>query len=412
MNKNHLEIAEKYFVVLSLTFFSTGGLNIGGTADTPGIIPDLIITSLRYFIWVTSAFLTCLSWKKALPIAGRDIFIWILTIITSSSSVWSVYPEHTQKYMRELWLMSSFGLYFATRFSIKEQLRLVAWTLGIGAILSAYFALRVTGIGKHWGFHQGAWKGIYDYKNSLGSLMVLGSLAFFLLPIENPKHRKYKWGGFILTLIVMLFSTSKTSLVLSFLLIFILWFYRNFQWQGKITVMYLDIAILISGCVGTIVFSQWADILAGLGKDPTLTGRTLMWGVALNRLDERFWLGFGRGAYWAPDSKYAIETGQSITQSFVPPHIHNGFIEIALDVGFIGLSIFIISFVITYFRALKLAYATKNSEDVWPLAIWLFLMLNNMTESYLMRNTNLYWVLYITIALSMKPILKLSNKIN
>jgi exopolysaccharide production protein ExoQ len=410
MKGKNLEIAEKCFVVLSLTFFSTGGLNIGGTADLPGIIPDSILTTLRYSIWVTSAFLTCLSWKKALPIAGRDIFIWILTIITSSSIVWSVYPEHTLKYMRELWLMTSFGLYFSTRFSIKEQLKLVAWTLGIGAILSAYFGLRVTGIGRHWGTHQGAWKGIYDYKNTLGSLMVLGSLAFFLLPIDNPKNRKYKWGGFVLMLILMLLSTSKTSLVLSFLLIFILSFYRNFQWQGKITVIYLDIAILISGCVGTIVFSQWADILGGLGKDPTLTGRTLMWGVALNRLDERFWLGFGRGAYWAPDSKYAIETGQSVTQSFVPPHIHNGFIEIALDVGFIGLSFFLISFAITYFRALKLAYATKNSEDVWPLAIWLFLFLNNITESYLMRNTNLFWVLYITIALSVMPRYKLHKK--
>ena len=296
--------------------------------------------------------------------------------------------------------MTSFALYFAMRFSLKDQVKLVAWAFAIGALLSIVFALAIPDIGIHRLDHPGAWKGIYDYKNTFGSMMVLSSLAFFLLPIDKPIHRLYQWAGFGLSLILMLLSTSKTSLVLSILLVLILSFYRNFRWRGKVSVIFLDIGILILGCVSLIVFGEWVTILSGLGKDPTLTGRTPMWGVALTQLQERPWLGFGRNAFWAGGSKYALAAGQAVSQNFIPPHAHNGFIDLALDVGLLGFSLFLISFAIAYFWALKQAYAARNSEDIWPLAVLMFLAMNNITESYLLRLANIYWVLYITIALS------------
>ncbi len=399
--RKHLEIAEKAFVILSLTFF-TGGFGVGSSPVTltPGIIPAIIITAIRYFIWTTASILICIHWKKALITASRDIFIWILTPIILASSIWSLFPEFTAQYMREVWQITTFSLYFATRFSVKEQLKLVAWTFTIGILLSIFFAVGLPTIGKHVDDHPGAWKGIYDYKNTFGSMMVLSSLAFFLLPVENLRGRLYKWAGFGLSLLMMLLSTSKTSLVLSFVMILILLLYRNFQWRGKISVIFLDIGILIFGCISTVVLVQWVSLLTGLGKDPTLTGRTQIWGSVLTRLEESPWLGFGRGAYWIKGSKYAIEAGQAVSENFIPPHAHNGFIDLALDVGVIGLSIFLVSFAIAYLRALKQAYAAKKSEDFWPLAVLVFLALNNVMESYFLRLANVYWVLYITSALS------------
>ena len=394
-----LEFAEKAFVVLSLTFF-TGGLGIAG--PTGDLIPAFITTAIRYFIWLTASLIICLEWKKSLATASRDIFIWILTPIILASSMWSLFPQFTTQYMREVWQMTSFGLYFATRFSVKEQVKLVAWTFTIGILLSIFFAVGLPSIGKHGSDHPGSWKGIYDYKNTFGSMMVLSSLAFFLLPVKNLRGRLYKWAGFALSLLMMLLSTSKTSLVLSLVMILILLLYRNFQWRGKITVFFLDIGILIFGCISTVVLVQWVSLLTGLGKDPTLTGRTQIWGSVLTRLQESPWLGFGRGAYWANGSKYAIEAGKAVSENFIPPHAHNGFIDLALDVGVIGLSLFLVSFTIAYVRALKRAYAAKNSDDLWPLAVLVFIALNNLTESYLLRLANIYWVLYITVALSVK----------
>ncbi|MBR8836293.1 MAG: O-antigen ligase family protein [Stigonema ocellatum SAG 48.90 = DSM 106950] len=391
------EIAESFYVIFSLTFFS-GAMFI--------IFPEQIIPLFRYFIWGVATIVMFLYWKKAIATIKRDIFIWILTLIILLSFIWSVFPDVTLKFMGEVWQMSMFALYFATRFTLKKQVKLVALTYLIGALLSAFYAVFIPGIGMHWADHPGAWRGVYDYKNTLGSMMVLGSVAFFSLPTDKPKHplyRLYKWGGFSICLLVMSLSTSKTSLVLSFLLISILTFYRHFRWRGKVSVIFLDIGILILGCVAIVVLSEWVVLLSGLGKDPTLTGRTLIWGVALARLQQRPLFGYGRGAFWSEGSPYAAEAGKAVTAiGFIPPHGHNGFIDLAIDVGWIGLSLFMASYAIAYFRALKQAYVAKNPEDMWPLAFLLFLAMNNVTESYLLRQSNVYWVMYLTIALSVR----------
>ena len=397
--RKYLEIAEKAFVILSLTFF-TGAFDIGLTLATGPLLPGIITTLLRYFIWLTSLVLICLNWKDALRTASQDKILWILTLIILLSFIWSDDIELTLKNSREVWQMTSFSLYFATRFSLKEQVRLIACTFAIGALLSIVGALILPSVAIHQLDHPGAWRGIYEYKNTFGSMMIISSLAFFCLPIDKPQHRLYKWAGISLSLTMILLSTSKTSLVVYFLIILILIFYRHFRWRGKRTVVFLDLGVLILACVGTLVISYWVDIITGLGRDPTLTGRTILWGVILFRLNERPWLGFGRDVYWTPAGKYAREAGQALGNGFIAPHAHNGFIDFALEVGFIGLSLFLLSYVIAFGRALKRAYATNNSEDLWPLAFLIFLAMNNMTESYLLRHANIYWVLYVSTALS------------
>jgi exopolysaccharide production protein ExoQ len=390
--KEFLEIAERTFVVIALTFF-TGGFSASR------LIPNPIIQIIRYLILFGAFILVIMRWKTGLKIAVQDCFFWILTIIILFSFLWSDHEKITLLNNREVLQMSFFGLYFATRYSLKEQIKLIALTFFIGAILSIILALAIPSLGQHGKDHPGAWKGIYDYKNTFGSMMVLSSLAFFLLPVKK-SGELFKWTGFGLSLLCILLSTSKTSLVVFVLLLSTVLFYRNFRWQGKITILILDITILISGCVATVMLSNWVAILTGLGRDPTLTGRTPMWGVMISRLMERPWLGYGRGSFWAPGSQFAREAGRAISASFVPPHGHNGFIDLALDVGLIGLCLFLISFSIAFTRALKRAYATQNPEDIWPLAFLIFLAMNNMTESFLLRLANVYWVLYITAAFS------------
>jgi O-antigen ligase len=387
--QNFLYKLEKSFAILGLLFFS------GAFGEA---LPALI-SPIRYLVWGGSIALILLRWRSSLHTARRDIILWILSVIILLSFLWSHLPAFTIRDNREVIQMACFGLYFAARYTIKEQIYLVAWTLGIGAIGSIIFALAVPSVGIHQLDHPGAWKGLYGYKNNLGSMMVLSAFTFFLLPIRYT-NRFYKWAGFGLSIAVMLLSTSKTSLVVSILIIAILVFYRNFRWEGKVTVFFLDIFILGLASLVLLVFTNWVELLTTLGKDPTLTGRTPMWGVAFMRLMDKPLLGYGRGAFWAPGSHYAREAGRAVSNGFVPPHIHNGFIDLALDVGFIGFVLFLISFLIAYSRALKQAYATDSTENIWYLGFLMFLFMNNMTESYLLFKSNIYWVLYMTTALS------------
>lgn len=410
MKTKYLDILEKVFVIIGLTFFSKG-FDVGSTPAVPepipGLIPPIAISGIRYFVWITSIILIFLRWKKCLAIASKDKYLWILVALILQSYIWSDYPSFTYQGGREIWQMTSFALYFASRFSLREQVQLIAINFGIGGILSIITALAFPAAGLHILDHPGAWKGIYDYKNTLGSMMIIGSLAFYLLPLNNlrtPIRKKIgvilKYSGIALFLAVVILCTSKTSLVIYFLLVGILIFYSKYRWQGKITVIYLDISILILGCVGTLVFTNWVNILSGLGKDHTMSGRTLMWGVMLLRIQDRPWFGYGRGAFWVRSSGYPAQVGGAVSHVFVAPHGHNGFLDLTLDIGLIGFTLFMISFLVAFARSLKRAYAAQSSEDIWPLAFLIFLAMNNIMESYLLRVDNIYWVLFVTTVLS------------
>ena len=398
-----LRISEHVFVILALTFFC-GAFNQFALGD---VIPKAIITAIRFSILGTSTALVCIFWKDTIFLLLHNKLLFLLTFLAFISFIWSAAPEFTLSNIRDMIVMTCFSIYFASRFTLKEQVQHIALTLLIGAFLSTVFAFTIPTLAIHGADHPGAWKGIYGYKNNLGSMMVLSLLAFFALPKDNSKF--YKWSGFTFSLVLMILSTSKTSLVLFLLLMFIIIFYKNFHWKGKISILLIDLMILVSGCFSFLIFSYWVELLSGLGKDPTLTGRTPMWGFVISKLMERPLFGYGREGFWAPNSQFAIAAGETVTTGgWIVPNAHNGFLDIALDVGLIGLLLFLITFIITFARSLKQAYATQYSEKLWSLAFLCFLVMNNMTESFLLRGANVYWVLYISTAftLSQKSFLK------
>ena len=388
----NLDKVEKTIAVLGLLFFS------GVFAQ---IAPGGVVSLIRYLVWFGPTVLLCLRPKSTLQTAGRSRLLWVLVALIILSFLWSDYLPWTLADNREVLQMTTFGFYLAARFDLKQQLKLISLAFGIGTLMSFIAGIAVPAIGIHGSDHPGAWKGVYGYKNNLGSMMILAALTYIFVPMR-PSYRFWKWIGLGLSIILILLSTSKTSLTMVFLLFLILFFYHKYRWNGKVTVLVLDVGILLLGCVGTLVFAYWVEILAGLGKDPTLTGRTLMWGVALTRLMDRSLLGYGRTAFWAPTSPYAVEAGRAVAPGggYIPPHGHNGFIDLALDVGLIGFTLFIIVFFKTYFKSLKRAYATVNPENFWYLAFLLFVFINNITESYLLYKSNIYWTLFVTTVLS------------
>ncbi|AFY55945.1 lipid A core-O-antigen ligase-like enyme [Rivularia sp. PCC 7116] len=385
-----IRLLEKSFIFIGLTFFS----GVFGVDSLGIVLPQSIVSLFRFSTWGISAFLVLLLWQNTLIKISQNLLLFILVAIAYFSFIWSQFPDVTFFTSRDILMTTCFGLYFATRFSLKEQVELIAFTLLIGAIASIFCVVALPNVAIHSDVHAGALKGLYGHKNHFGGMMILMCLTFFALPKENLKI--YKYFGMMFSVFLILLSTSKTSLVISLLLISIVFFYKNFRWKGKISVVLLDVGILILGCVSIFVFAYWVELLTGLGRDATLTGRTPVWGVMISRLMERPFFGYGRGAFFAPKSAYAFEAGQAIKTGWIPPHGHNGFLDLAVDVGFVGLALFLITYLVSFARALKRAYTSHNPEDFFPLTFLLLLIMNNVTESLLIYQSNIYWVLFLT----------------
>ena len=389
-----IRLLEIGFIVLGLTFFSGafGGYSLGL------VLPRIVISFLTFFVFGTSIFLTLILWKNTLFIISRNLVLFLLIALAYFSFLWSHAPDVSLSISRDILMMSFFGLYFAARFSLKEVVELVAFTLFLGAIVSTVCAIGVPKIGVHIGdVHAGAWKGIYNYKNQFGSIMNIMCLTFFALPKDNSKI--YKYFGMSFAIFLMLLSTSITSLLICLFLISIILFYKNYRWEGRISVILLNIGILIIGCCTVLLLSYWVELLTGLGRDTTLTGRTPIWGVMISRLMEKPFFGYGCGAFFAPKSPYGFEAGQALKTGWIPPSGHNGFLDLALDVGLIGLILFLTIYFTNLTSALKRAYAAYNSEYFFPLAYLIFLAMNNITESLLLGFNNIHWTLFLTVCI-------------
>lgn len=404
------KLVEKVFVVLSLLFLSgavvdllneSTGIGVGQTGQHP--ISKVISLSVQL-----GTFFLVIAWREeVVRTAIKEKLLWILIGLALASTFWSDVPAATLRNSILLVQITLFAVYLAARYSLKEQLQLLAWTFGIGTLLSIVVALvlpsyGVMGMGSTLNAeaiaHAGAWRGIYIHKNPLGRIMVLSSLVFLIFATSNHRERWVGWAGLGLSVSLILLSTSKTALVILLTIIALLPFYKALRWNYTIAVPFFITLILLAGSVATLFVSNAEAILGVLGRDLTLTGRTDVWTLSLEKLRERPWLGYGIEGFWRGMSGESADIWMALKWDV--PHSHNGFLDLALDLGWVGFSVFALSFLTVFFRAASWVNLTKTSEGLWPIAYLSFLLLANLTESSLLRQRVL-WILYVAVTLSM-----------
>ncbi|NEQ52910.1 MAG: O-antigen ligase family protein [Leptolyngbya sp. SIO3F4] len=411
MYKRYLEIAETGIFALGIVFYS-GILINRSTVIATGLSLDILSlfnSLIRYGLWFSTTLLILYRWRTAWALAQRNKWVWMVVGLSIFSTHWSANPGYTSQVAVEVTRMTTFGLYVASRFKLKEQLHIIAATLGGMALLSVLVALLVPAAGIDQKAFAGAWTGVFSHKNTLGKYMSLTVTVFAVLVAAQKVHvsriyRAFSWGGLYLAYGLVILSTSQTSLSISSLAIILLYIYRLYQNQGNKRRLYLEITSLMVTVATFVIVSSWEVLIESMGRDLTLTGRTEIWGSAiLQLLNKSPWLGFGRGTFWAPDSTFALTAGAAVSHKYVPPNGHNGYLDLSLEIGLVGLFFFLLSLVIAYRHAILRSFVSTSPKDLWPLAFLSWLIAYNFTESSLLDKPNLTWPLYMIVVLCAMP---------
>jgi O-antigen ligase len=403
-----LRLAERGFVVLSYLLFTDAISPV--VNEVRGLPPnqtDPITKILFLGIQTGIILLIVVWWKRVVRIVIKEKFLWVFLGITLASVFWSTAPGVTLQRVVILLRATLFGVYLAARYSLKEQLQFVAWALGIAAVLSLMFVIALPSYGvmgmsdtlsEQAVAHAGAWRGVYIHKNPLGRMMVLSAVVFLHAVNSSRRYRWVAWAGFGLSVLLILGSTSKSALLIVAIIISLLPFYRALRWNYTFTVPFFIIVILLGGSVAVLLVGMAETILGALGRDLTFTGRTPLWAAVMDKIWERPWLGYGYGGFWQGWSGESAEILRLVR--WATPHSHNGFLDVWLDLGLIGLLAFAISFLGTCLQAVTWVRKIKTGEGLWPLAYLTFLLLYNLTESSLLRQNSL-WLLYVAVTMSM-----------
>ena len=142
----------------------------------------------------------------------------------------------------------------------------------------------------------------------------------------------------------------------------------------------------------------------GVKKDATFSGRIPLWTTVLTLSEGNRLLGYGFGGFWATNT-YAVYSLISWNAS----KAHNGFIDLLLDLGWVGVIIYAFNTALVFFRSMKYVAREKTLESQWPLLVLSLILLYNMIESDLLVVNSFLWVAYVAITVSLQRVWSVST---
>lgn len=396
--------AEPAFTILSLLHYTGGPLVVilsGGASEGDKVAPpDFALVRLIFLLIYAITFcLLAYRWKRSIYALTKDRFIWILITLAISSFLWSYAPSVTRTRIIALIGTTLFGLYLASRYSLKQQLRMVGLTFGLVVFLSILFIGGLPRYGIMGGVHAGAFRGIFSHKNVFGKMIVIAITVFGLMSTRSTQKR-FPWlAGMGISFALLLLARSTSSLVNLMNLVMTFMTLNILRWRSEAMIAMLCATTAIGGCTTLWLQANLDRVLGTFGKDASLTGRGDMWPYILDKVWERPWLGYGYGAFWLGANSEAAYVWRAV--HWEPPNAHNGWLDMWLQLGLVGLIPCVVGVLLALARAIAWARHCKTPEGLWPGIFMVYVVLANLTETSFMVQNDIFWVLYVAIVLSL-----------
>jgi O-antigen ligase len=267
-----------------------------------------------------------------------------------------------------------------------EAVRAVFVRCGMVLIpLSEIFIRYFPDLGRTYSSHSGEMQvtGVTFQKNALGTMVLVCGLICIWDWLERTQSdaarltRLERWlPGIVLTIgfYLLWLSDSKTSMVCLILGSAIIAAVRLPLLRRRISAMgfyFLVTAVGFFLLDWTFGISQ--ALVSNLGRDMTFTGRTDVWRELLNLHTDPFF-GTGFMSFW-DDANY-----QSQLPEWVAFSAHNGYLEVYLAGGFLGIAALTVMLLHTGYR-INRALATGTNYAVVRFAIFCVALLANFSES-------------------------------
>jgi exopolysaccharide production protein ExoQ len=405
MNNKLLSLLEYGFGVGSLLIYSGGVIVLvtsGGQQEYEEIAYDNSLIRAAYFtVYGITMLLLALRWRKTLQTLRQDYWIFSLVLLAAISFIWSFEKSNTLKDIFTITGSSLFGLYLASRYTLKQQLELMSWTYGIAIVLSFIFAVAIPKLGVMGAAHQGKWRGIFSHKNGLGQSMVYSFLTFMFLTYQTKKHKLLMWIGMSLSVLLLLLSASTSSMFNLFILVVVFFVLYIVRLPYLLMIPVIALIITIGETFYLWSINNSAAIFNSVGKDATLTGRTDLWQLTTDMIWKQPWIGYGFGGFW--QGLNGAESGYILRAvTWTPSHPHNGYLQLLLDLGILGLSVFSIGFFRTMIRSLNMIRSTTVVAALWPIVHMAQLLITSTTETQLFAANNIGWILYVAVTFSLE----------
>ena len=206
-------------------------------------------------------------------------------------------------------------------------------------------------------------------------------------------------------LIAIAFSRAATAYLLTVVYLVYLVVLKLLHHLRKKDYLFVCIAFFFVAVGAAAVIIIWPEaLIALLGKDLSLTGRTQIWSTVLDSIAKRPMLGYGYQAFWLglEGESYRV----ILVVSWVLAQAQNGFLDVLLESGLLGFSIVVLVFGFALRDGLGCLLRSRDEKQLraveWYLSIVLLTLFYNLDESFLFDPKHLGSMMFLLAATGLK----------
>ena len=400
------KLLERAYVVFVISLSAAAFLSIFVNVNTPNLTSP--VTTITWLLVYITTMLRIMENKHRIPEVLRESRpLLALIALCCISFFWSVDARSTGRTDISLVLTTFIALDLKLRYSLEEIIKIFAYTLIALCVLGVPFDLFIHIIPSN-DFDPSNWHGLFSTKNDLGRVIVLTVALFLCLPVKS-KLLKFL---VICAAYALLYEVHSTGAIVNCTIVLAMTAACiPLRWGAKARTLTLIILPILAASAAYFAAQNFAQVTTSVGKDPSLTGRTVLWRLAYRSILQRPILGYGYMAFWSKVHPLAWRIREAANWP-TAPHSHNGYIEMFLGLGLLGF----LTLLATYYqmgrRAYTYAIQHRSPHGNWPILCLSFFICYQISEASLVGPNSVFWILFCHLSFDLGTVPAVQPRIN
>jgi exopolysaccharide production protein ExoQ len=246
-------------------------------------------------------------------------------------------------------------------------------------------------------YQAGSLQGVMLDRNSLAFVLVLGLTATLAFEFRGRSARASKVILVALFFGGVLRTTSSTCLILAVVAVVLAALLALLRKAPSPRRGWALAAGAVATSVAALYITLHLDELLRLvDRDSTYTGRTVIWPVVQDVISTRPWLGQGWGGVWG---QAPLQRQISRSVGFDVPHAHNGYLDVQVQVGAVGLALVLLVLVLVAARGVAHYLRSDSSLSSWAPILTVVLLVYNRVETSFSAPSTLFLIFATLVVL-------------
>lgn len=383
------------YIAANGTFIPRAGdIDYAATGQTPG-------SSASHKVSVALFCLSCIAliasrFSSVVSISRRMKIVLAFPLLAILSAAWSTDPVQSVVSGEISLIFTVFAIYVAVRLPVQKQFELIMLVGAVVLPVSIALALLVPSIGAT----EVGWRGVFGHKQICAAVSTFWLVTALHWKCSGIYQKVFRPMYIIMSCVLIVMSKSRTGWALALVALLLtaaVWLLQRMPAKQSLAMLLLGLAAAAAAAYGIYIY--FPSLLASIGKDSTLSERTIIWSAAWAAASQHPMLGYGFAAFWkglyGPSQSVVLTAGWGLQQA------QDGFLDVWLGIGVFGVALVALMTGQAMRNAVSCFYSQSTKAYVrWCVVIILCTLFYNIGESSI-GSINMNWFLFLLASIGL-----------